>query len=221
MLASLILATLTGCSPKGLQAPYSAYVVAPSSVKIAWDESYNGLNDGIGAVLLGDFYVYDSDSSAPLNNIKLEITSGTAGVCLVPAEALKNVDYPGMPDGASMADCVDENGNFDNLANEWCGWNYDTITGRFYQFGSDYAGVDGFCPNYETGVTDRYGLMRIYLYIDALVQTSGGTTATGGTDTGGTAGVSTGSGASFANAQIVGSTGYSEDYFEIGPGENN
>jgi len=200
MLASLILATLTGCSPHGLQAPYSAYVVAPSSVKIAWDESYNGLNDGIGAVLVGNFYVYDSDTSAPLNNIKLEITSGTAGVCLVPAEALNTVDYPGMPDGASMADCIDENGNFDNQTNEWCGWNYDTISGQFYQFGSDYAGVDGFCPNLQTGVTDRYGLLRIYLYIDALVQTSGGTTTggttTGGTDTGGTGGGGGGGGSS-------------------------
>jgi len=206
MLATLVIATLAGCAPNGVQAPYTAYVVAPSSVKISWDEAFNGLDDGIGAIMFGDFYVYDSDVTGPLNNVKLEVTSGTGGVCLVPAEALQNVDYPTMPDGASMADCVDENGNFDNATNEWCGWNYDTITDQYFQFGAGYSSAGGYCPNYQTGVTDRYGMLRVYVYIDALVASDVDEK-----------GLATG----FSNAQVVGSTGYAADFFEVGPGENN
>lgn len=206
MLATLLIASLTGCMQDGIQAPESAYVIAPSSVSVAWDDAYNGLNDGIGAIILGDFQVFDTDADAPVQNARLEILSNSAGACLVPAEALQVVDYPSMPEGASMSDCLDEDGYFDNQSNEWCGWHYDTIRDEYYQFGSDFSDADGFCPNYQIGATDRYGLMRVYVYLDAL--------ATTGTD-------DEGASEDFQDAQIVGTTGYHSDYFEVGPGENN
>lgn len=199
MLAAILIASLAGCMQNGLQAPYSAFVLAPASVSVAWDESYNGLGDGIGAIIMGDFLVYDAEDDMPLQNINLEVLSNTAGACLVPEEALQLVDYPSMPEGASMADCVDENGNFDNTTNEWCAWHYDTLSGQYYQFGSDYSDSGGFCANYFRGTTDRYGLLRIYVYLDAL--------ATQGEES------------DFQNAQIVASTGYDTDFFEIGPGD--
>lgn len=206
MLASLLLASLTGCVGNGLQAPSTAYVIAPASVSVAWDDAYNGVNDGIGAIIVGDFQVVDTERDMPLQNVTLEIFSNSGGACLVPEGALQVVDYPTPPEGASQADCYDENGNLDNQSNEWCGWNYDTITGEYYEFGSDYSDADGFCPNYQVATTDRYGLVRLYVYLDAL--------ATSGTDEeGGSSG--------FQNAQIVGTTGYSSDYFEVGPGDNN
>lgn len=199
MLAALLIASLTGCMQNGLQAPYTAFVLAPSSVSVAWDDSFNGINDGIGAIILGDFLVYDGEDDAPLQNINLEIISNSTGACLVPSEALQLVDSPFIPEGASMADCVDENGNFDNTVNEWCAWNYDTLSGNYYQFGSDYADDGGFCPGYFEGTTDRYGLLRVYVYLDAL--------ATQGEES------------DFQNAQIMGTTGYDSDFFEIGPGD--
>lgn len=206
MLATLLIASLTGCMQNGLQAPYTAYVQAPESVIVAWDDAYNGINDGIGAIIFGDFLVYDAETDAPLQNISFEVMSNSGGACLVPPEALQLVDYPAMPDGASMADCVDENGNFDNTANEWCGWHYDTITGNYYEFGTDFADAGGFCPNYQTGETDRFGLMRVYVYIDALPASEVG-------DDGAVTG--------FDNAQIVGTIGYDSDFFEVGPAESN
>ncbi|MCK6504627.1 hypothetical protein L6R53_14685 [Myxococcota bacterium] len=199
MLAALLVASLTGCMQNGLQAPYTAFVLAPASVSVAWDDSYNGLNDGIGAIILGDFLVYDAENDEPLQNVNLEILSNSAGACLVPSEALQLVDYPTMPEGSSLADCVDENGNFDNTVYEWCAWHYDTLSGNYYQFGSDFADSGGFCPGYHTGTTDRYGLLRVYVYLDAL--------ATQGEES------------DFQNAQIVGTTGYDSDFFEIGPGD--
>jgi len=199
MIAALLLASLTGCMPNGLQAPTSAVIVAPASVSLSWDESFNGIGDGIGALIQGDFEVYDTDTALPLQNIRTEIFSNSSGACLIPEEAVQVVDHPVIPDGASLADCVDDNGNFDNQAYEWCGWTYDSISGQYYEFSTSYASSDGFCPNYETAVTDRYGLLRVYVYLDALAT----------------------SGDSYANSQIVGSIGYSSDFFEVGPGNND
>lgn len=205
MLASLVLVQLLACT-SGVQAPSTASVVAPASVKVAWTEAYNGLNDGIGAIIMGDFQVYDATADMYLQNVKMEITSNSAGACLLPPEALQIVDYPQIPEGSSLADCVDENGVFDATVNEWCAWNYDTVTGQYYEFGSNYADSGGFCPNYLKGVTDRYGLLRVYVYVDAL--------AVSGESEDGTI-------QGYQNAQIVGTIGYDTDYFEVGPGENN
>lgn len=206
MFASLILTSLLGCMADGIQAPSTASVIAPSSVKVAWDTDYNGLNDGIGAIIVGDFQVYDSTAEGNLQGINIEMFSNSTGACLLPPEALQVVDYPSVPEGSSLADCVDEDGVFDATINEWCAWNYDTVTGQYYEFGSNYADSGGFCPNYLKTVTDRYGFARVYVYIDALVPS-------GESEDGTVEG--------FQNAQIVGTIGYDTDFFEIGPGENN
>lgn len=200
MIATVLLATLTGCMNNPLHAPASAAIEAPSSVELAWVESVNGLNDGYGAVILGDFYVYDTEDDLPLQNIEVEVISNSSGVYLLPPEALQVVDYPSIPEGYSTDDCVDDDGNFSSEEYEWCGWVYDTVSGSYYEFGTGYADNDGdgeaFNPTYMLGATDRYGLLRIYVYVDALAA----------------------SGESYANAQIVGSIGHDSAVFEVGPG---
>lgn len=208
MFTSLLLSSLLGCVADGIQAPSTASVIAPASVKVAWDDAFNGLNDGIGAIIIGDFQVYDSESEGNLQGVNIEFLSNSSGTCLLPPEALQVVDYPAIPEGSSsQADCLDENGVFDATINEWCAWNYDTLSGQYYEFGSNYADSGGFCPNYVKAVTDRYGFARVYVYVDALVP-SGDADEEGGST-------------SFQNAQITGTIGFDTDFFEIGPGENN
>ncbi|MCB9777915.1 MAG: hypothetical protein H6742_05075 [Alphaproteobacteria bacterium] len=199
MTSLLLLATLTGCMSQPIDAPFSAVIQAPESVSLAWDDSANGQFDGIGALILADFLVYDSEQGVPLENIAVEVTSGGSGVYLLPPEALKLVDYPEMPEGASMSDCEDENGNFDNETNEWCAWHYDTISGNYYSFSSDFADAGGYGPTYVQSGTDNRGLLRVYVYVDALPAVED----------------------SFADISIVGSIGHASDFFEVGPGENN
>lgn len=202
MIATLLLATLTGCMNNPLQAPWTAVIEGPASVDIGWSEAVNGVNDGAGALVIGDFVVYDSETELPLENIEVEVTSG-AGVYLLPPEALQVVDYPAIPDGFSAADCEDEDGNFDNQAYEWCGWVYDTLSGEYYEFGAGYAensdGGEAYNPTYYIGATDGRGLLRVYVYVDSLPP----------------------SGEDYGNAQIWGSIGHDQTVFEVGPGGSN
>ncbi len=201
MIAALLVASLTGCMNNPLSAPFDAVIEAPPSVSLAWGEAYNSLNEGIGAVIVGDFIVYDSVDDMPLENIEVEVFSNSGGVYILPPEALRTADYPAIPDGMSLSDCEDEDGNFDNTAYEWCGWVYDSLTGEYYEFGSDYADNDDqgqpYRPNYYIGATDSRGLLRVYIYVDALA-----------TD-----------GESYQDAQIVGSIGHDSSAFEVGPGD--
>lgn len=202
MIAPVLLAVLTGCMNNPLQAPFTAVIEAPSSVEIGWGESCNGVNDGCGAVIIGDFVVYDSDTDMPLDNIEVEVMS-YGGAYLLPAEALQVVDSPYVPEGFSTADCLDEDGNFDNEAYEWCGWVYDSVSGQYYEWGGDYADNadqgEAYNPTYMIGATDRNGLLRVFVYVDAL----------------------TISGESYSNAQIVGTIGHDDAVFEVGPGGSN
>lgn len=200
MIAPLLFASLAGCMNNPLHAPYSAAIEGPASVDLAWSESVNGYNDGYGAVILADFFVYDTVDDLPLANIEVEVISNSSGVYLIPPEALRIADYPSIPEGYSQSDCIDENGNFDNLAYEWCGWVYDTLSGQYFEFGSDYAdnseSGDAFQPTYLIDGTDDYGLLRVYVYVDSLPATEEG----------------------FSNVQIVGTIGHDTAVFEVGPG---
>lgn len=201
MIAPLLLATLTGCMNNPLKAPATAVIESTiQSYDIEWGESYNGVNDGIGAVVFFDFWVYDSQDDMPLENIEVEVFSSLDGVYVLPPEALRLVDYPSIPEGYSVADCEDDNGNFDNATYEWCGWVYDTITGQYYEFGSDYADNDesgeSYNPTYMIDATDDRGLVRAWIYVDRLPL----------------------SGDSYSSGQITATIGVDSTIISVGPG---
>ena len=115
-----------------------------------------------------------------MENTEVEVVGPSFGVFIIPTEAIKLVDFPTAPDGwQELRDeiCVDANGNFDNTV-EWCAWYYDIETNLYYEFGSNYADAGGYRPNYYKGITNVDGVLRVYLFIDALV--SGGGFDTGG-----------------------------------------
>ena len=160
------LLTGTGCVPStGVEAPYYAEIIAPEQINIAWHKDYNDQGDGIGALLLLDFLVYNSEDGVPMDNIQVEVTSGYGGVYLVPKTAVKTVSYPDEPEDYDACD-VDGDGQIDDDAPDNCSWWLDTSGNRYFQLGADFA--DSYRPTYMVGATDEHGVLRLYAYVDKL-----------------------------------------------------
>jgi hypothetical protein len=168
-----------GCVEGGIEAPYSAKIVAPSDVTISWDSSYNEIHDQVGVVVMGDLMVYDSETDLPLEHIEVEMLSNWGGVYLIPAEAVQLVGYPEASidptdQEAIREQCTDSDGNFKSDP-EWCAWYWDTETQQYYQIGGQYiATANNYSPNYFVGRTNNRGILEFYLYVDALPGTEGG-----------------------------------------------
>jgi hypothetical protein len=162
-----------GCVEGGIEAPFSAKIVAPSDVTIAWDSSYNDVHDQVGVVVMGDLMVYDSETDLPLEQIEVEMLSNWGGVYLIPAEAVQLVGYPEASvdptDQDAIRDaCTDADGNFKSDP-EWCAWYWDTETQQYYQIGGQYISTaNNYSPNYFVGRTNNRGILEFYLYVDAL-----------------------------------------------------
>ncbi len=178
--ALLTFTALTGCADS-FRAPFSAQLDAPDDIEVGWGDAYNGLQDGLGALLIARFLVTNVDADgnvAPLEKIEVEISSNWGGLYILPAEAVNLVDPPELPpDVESPEDvaeyCEDENGDFTN-DEEWCSWYYSTVDGQYYEFGTDYADGGGYAPNYAVLSTDKGGVVTAYLYLDALPEEGGG-----------------------------------------------
>lgn len=81
LLASMLL-TLVACARD------EAQVLVPEDVEIAWDASYNGYDDGIGAVVPVDIMVYEAATGEPVDFVDLEVRAADEGVLLFLPEAL-------------------------------------------------------------------------------------------------------------------------------------
>ena len=175
----LVASLAMGCVNGPIKAPPGATIsVNPNQIEVAG--SVFNAEDNVGIVRFADIVV--QDGGAPLESIEVEVVGPNFGVFIIPTEAVKLVDFPTAPeDWVTLRDevCVDEYGNFDNTV-EWCAWYYDIETNLYYEFGSNYADAGGYKPNYYKGVTDVDGVLRIYLFIDALVGESTGDTGSSG-----------------------------------------
>ncbi len=178
MLSALTLFAL-GCVDGGIPAPYTAKLSVPEDIQISWSGDYNGLHDKIGVIVMGEVMVWDQQESLPLEHIEVEMLSAWSGVYLIPAEAVKLVSYPETSvdptDEQAIKDaCTDEDGNFKSEP-EWCAWYWDTDSGQYYQIGGQYIATDSnYSPNYFIGKTNNRGLLKFYLYVDAMPAMGGG-----------------------------------------------
>jgi hypothetical protein len=176
MLKKAVIAPLalvvTACLPpsSGVEAPYSAALQLPEDVVLSWNKEYNEVEDGIGALVLLDMLVYDSDSGDPMDNIRVEVMSLWSGIYLIPQTAVKIVPPPNEPD---MAECdVDGDGQIDFDAPDSCSWssNFDTSGNQYFELASEFASA--YSPNLMYGATDEHGLLRIYVYVDSMPATA-------------------------------------------------
>lgn len=166
-----LLVIVPACVPANpIAAPPGSQIIVPDDVTIGWSSDYNGLNDGYGAIVIADVMVTDANA-IPLQDVRVEVTSGYGGVLLVPDTAIKLVDPPNAPDGGCPSDGVYDTGE------EGCAWVQDTLSGQYYEFSGDYYSAGGYAPTYFTSATDGRGLVRFYLYIDALPVSEQGTSS--------------------------------------------
>jgi hypothetical protein len=159
---------VTACVPpdSGVEAPYSAALQLPDDISLSWNTQYNEVEDGIGALVLLDMLVYDSDSGDPMDNIRLEVMSLWSGIYLIPQTAVKIVPPPNEPD---MSECdADGDGSIDFDAPDSCSWsgNFDTSGDQYFEIASEYASA--YSPNLMYGATDEHGLLRVYVYVDSM-----------------------------------------------------
>jgi hypothetical protein len=154
-----------GCVNGPIDAPFGSTVEVPEGVTVIWDDAYNGVGDDIGALTFFDVMVFDPEGF-PLEGALVEVNSNSGGVYIIPAEAIRTVDAPAAPEDIAAA-CEDEDGNYTG-DDDACAWNYDTVSGTYFQFGSGYADAEGYAPTYQRDVTDGRGILRVYGYIDAL-----------------------------------------------------
>jgi hypothetical protein len=159
---------VTACVPpdSGVEAPYSAALQLPDDITLSWNTQYNEVEDGIGALVLLDMLVYDSDSGDPMDNIRLEVMSLWSGIYLIPQTAVKIVPPPNDPDPSECD--ADGDGNIDFDAPDSCSWsgNFDTSGDQYFEIASEYASA--YSPNLMYGATDEHGLLRVYVYVDSM-----------------------------------------------------
>ncbi len=162
----------TACTPplSGVEAPFSAALQLPEDVVLAWNTEYDETEDGIGALVLMDMLVYDSESGDPMDNIRIEVMSLWNGIYLIPQTAVKIVPPPNEPE-ESVCDS-DGDGNIDFDAPDACSWstNFDTSGDRYFELASEYASA--YSPNLMYGATDEHGLLRVYVYVDSMPATA-------------------------------------------------
>jgi hypothetical protein len=173
-----------GCVEGGIPAPYTAQLSVPEDMQISWSDDYNDLHDKIGVVVMGEIMVYDAQENMPLEHIEVEMVSAWGGVYMIPAEAVKLVSYPETTVDPNDKDairnaCTDDDGNFKSEP-EWCAWYWDTESGQYYQIGGQYISTDSnYSPNYFIGKTNNRGLLKFYLYVDAMPSVGGASTGYG------------------------------------------
>jgi len=172
--AFALLAAVTftaGCTnDTGLYAPASATLNAPSDVTVAWDDSLNAYDDGLGYLHLMQWSVVDETArdgaGLMLSQIRVEFLSGTSGIYLLPETALRQVDAPDN----STSDCTPGSDLYDVRT---CPW-YDNASQTYVQLSSNYSSEEGenaedlFRPNYLVAATNERGIVRMWAYIDSL-----------------------------------------------------
>jgi len=161
----------SACLPpdSGMEAPYTASLQLPEDIVLAWNQAYNDTEDGIGALVLLDLLVYDSDSGDPMDNIRVEVMSLWGGIYLIPQTAVKIVPPPSE---LAVSECdTDGDGAIDADAPDACSWNWDTSGDQYFELGSDFA--DAYSPNLMYGATDEHGLLRVWVYVDSMPAAAG------------------------------------------------
>ena len=139
------LVLLGGCfEPTEMEGPQ---LLTPERVEFYWDQSFNGYDDSLGALVPMDLMVYDGLSGEALRGVSLDISiSGGDGLIVEP-------DSIGFVD---VEECSE------------CDYLWDSYRDQYFVIpkGEDPASVMSID-------TDATGLARVYVYVDAFVTDTG------------------------------------------------
>ncbi len=165
ILLAVVSATM-GClvPDAGVEAPSFAKITPPEDVELAWNVAYNEVDDGIGALILLDFFVFSGETGLPMDNIKVEILTSWGGAYLIPKTAVKIVP---PPEDLDLEDCdANADGAIDEDAPDACSWNWDTSGDQYFELATEFA--DAYHPNYMEAKSNEHGVLRVWTYVDAM-----------------------------------------------------
>lgn len=119
-------------------------LLVPDDVMLRWDESFNGVEDGLAALVPVDVMVYDGTTGDPLGDVELVFEGEVPGALLV------------LPEGVVLVD--------DELCLECEPW-WDAWRDRYFELAED----EGLEPvGTLTVQTDETGLARVYVFLDSF-----------------------------------------------------
>ena len=115
-------------------APEGAQLLAPERVEVNWDEGFNALDDGVGAMIPVDLMVYEGTTGEPLEAIDLALSPSGDSIALIQPDDIDVLT-------SSCGDCV-----WDSMRDRYIDWRQGT---RSVQTDSDglarvYVWVDRF-----------------------------------------------------------------------------
>ena len=161
----LLVLTLIGCGGGPYAAPFGSIVTGPASdIGLVYDAGYAVPGDGYGALLRAQALVQDS-SLMPLNDIKVEVTSGWTGAYLLPEAAILVVD--------DYEQECDESGATSDETDPCHAW-FDAEGEQYIEFGGDYTELGDFRPTYLSAPTNNRGFLYFYVFVDSAPLDSDG-----------------------------------------------
>ena len=139
----MLLGLAAGCTAE----ESGAQLLVPNDIALHWDESFNGVEDGLGALVPIDLMVYDGQSGEPMSWVELELEGRGDTTLAMPFQVAISIDS-NREEGA-----------------EW-----DAYRDQYFHF----VGTN---PSEQLSVqTDADGLARVYVYVDAFRRRSRGYT---------------------------------------------
>jgi len=146
-LSLVALAMLAGCALE--ESPREVQILVPEDVEVDWDVSFDGLDDGLAALVPVDVMVYRGQSGEPVAGVPLLLRGVGVGVSLLPVSAVLSA-------------------NVDDLAPVW----WDAWRDRYVTVDAG-VGADGPRRALVTH-TDETGLAQVYVFIDRFEGSSEG-----------------------------------------------
>lgn len=159
----LLVLTIIGCGGGPYAAPYGAEVLGPEGdLSLSYDAGYAVPGDGYGALLRAAAFVHDPSDTLhgdlPLNDIKVEVTSGWTGAYLLPEAAVLVVD-----DYEQECDTSGATADETDPCHAW----FDAEGEQYIEFGGDYTELGDFRPTYLSAPTDNRGILNFYVFVDS------------------------------------------------------
>ena len=131
---------LTACGQETWETSTEAQLLVPEDVEIQWDETFNGSNDGLAALVPVDIMVYEPGTGEPLVGWAVRVLSDDTDVAILGLDDVEVVSTEGCKD---------------------CVITWDAHRDRYFEVLGD--STDGM-----TLLTDEDGLVRVVVQVDAF-----------------------------------------------------
>lgn len=151
-------------------------LLLPQEVHVGWESAYNGVDDGLGALVPVDVMAYDGATGEPLADVPIEVYTDDAAAVPMPVEAVLVMDPPAADEADVAAELVDQlaelglvldvavlDGTDDEAPGDEGRIAWDAARDQYVVFDGEQAASGGI-----ELITDSGGVARLYIYVDAF-----------------------------------------------------